>query len=87
MYIIKRGSLEVVSPDGLTVFATLNEGAVFGELSILNIPGNKNGNRRTASIRAVGYSDLYILTKDDLWDAIREFPDAKRSLIDKGVLL
>uniref|UniRef100_A0A914BU97 Cyclic nucleotide-binding domain-containing protein n=1 Tax=Acrobeloides nanus TaxID=290746 RepID=A0A914BU97_9BILA len=84
MYIIKRGCLEVVSPDGLKVFATLNEGAVFGELSILNIPGNKNGNRRTASIRAVGYSDLYVLTKDDLWDAIREFPDAKKSLIDKG---
>ena len=40
MYIIKRGELGVVSDDGKTTFVTLKEGAVFGEISILNIPGN-----------------------------------------------
>ncbi|KAH7731230.1 CBN-TAX-4 protein [Aphelenchoides avenae] len=39
MYIVKRGMLQVVADDGLKVFATLSEGAVFGELSILNIAG------------------------------------------------
>lgn len=39
MYIVKKGRLQVVSDDGQKVFATLQEGAVFGELSILNIPG------------------------------------------------
>ena len=39
MYIIKRGELGVVSDDGKTTFVVLKEGAVFGEISILNIPG------------------------------------------------
>ncbi|EPB69934.1 cyclic nucleotide-binding domain protein [Ancylostoma ceylanicum] len=84
MYIVKEGSVEVVSEDGTKVFVQLGEGTVFGELSILNIPGNKNGNRRTANVRSVGYSDLYVLSKDDLWAALREYPDAKYSLMEKG---
>ncbi len=41
MYIIKRGQLGVVSDDGKTTFVVLKEGSVFGEISILNIPGNQ----------------------------------------------
>lgn len=84
MYIVKRGQLGVVSDDGKTTFATLREGSVFGEISILNIAGNKNGNRRTANIRSVGYTDLFCLSKDDLWEVLLQYPDAKKILIDKG---
>ncbi|KRY21334.1 Cyclic nucleotide-gated cation channel [Trichinella patagoniensis] len=84
MYIVKEGKLSVVSDDALTVYATLAEGAVFGELSILNIAGNKNGNRRTANIRSVGYSDLFTLSKDDLWNVLKYYPEAKKLLINKG---
>ena len=66
------------------MFATLGDGVVFGEISILNIAGNKNGNRRTANIRSLGYSDLFVLSKDDLWDALKEYPDAKKTLIQRG---
>ncbi|VDM64358.1 unnamed protein product [Angiostrongylus costaricensis] len=84
MYIVKRGKLEVVGDDGQKVFATLQEGAVFGELSILNIAGSKNGNRRTANVRSVGYTDLFVLNKNDLWNALREYPDARKLLLAKG---
>lgn len=84
MYIIKRGKLDVVADDGKTVFVTLEDGAVFGEVSILNIPGNKTGNRRTANVRSVGYSDLFSLSKDALWDALTEYPEAKKNLLEKG---
>ena len=84
MYIVKRGQLGVVSDDGKQIFATLREGSVFGEISILNIAGNKHGNRRTANIRSIGYSDLFCLSKDDLWEVLNQYPDAKQILIDKG---
>ena len=84
MYIVKRGKLNVVADDGIKIFVTLNEGSVFGELSILNIPGSKSGNRRTANVRSLGYSDLFCLNKDDLWDVLDEYPDAKTKLIERG---
>jgi cyclic nucleotide-gated channel 2B, putative len=84
MYIVKRGKLSVVGDDGLTIFATLSDGSVFGELSILNIKGNKTGNRRTANVRSLGYSDLFCLSKQDLWDVLEEYPEAKEILIERG---
>jgi CRP-like cAMP-binding protein len=100
MYIIKRGRLSVVSDDGTKIFVTLEEGSVFGEISILNISGlitklfllkkyfvflgSKTGNRRTANIRSVGYSDLFCLTKQDLWEVLVEYPSARETLLERG---
>lgn len=87
MYFIKTGALQVVSPDGSQVYATLGSGAAFGEISILDIPGNKNGNKRTANIRSVGFSDVFQLSKKDLWEALSEYPVARKILIEKGKAL
>uniref|UniRef100_UPI0037E8C561 cyclic nucleotide-gated channel cone photoreceptor subunit alpha-like n=1 Tax=Semicossyphus pulcher TaxID=241346 RepID=UPI0037E8C561 len=84
MYIIKEGKLAVVADDGVTQFVVLSDGAYFGEISILGIKGSKAGNRRTANIRSVGYSDLFALSKDDLMEALVEYPDAKTILEEKG---
>jgi voltage-gated potassium channel len=57
MYFISRGSLEVIGHDNTSILATLREGDFFGEMALLlNRP-------RTASLRAVGYCDLYTLSK------------------------
>ncbi|XP_029957176.1 cyclic nucleotide gated channel subunit alpha 2b [Salarias fasciatus] len=84
MYIIKEGKLAVVADDGLTQYALLTAGSCFGEISILNIKGSKMGNRRTANIRSLGYSDLFCLSKDDLMEAVTEYPDAKTVLEERG---
>ncbi|XP_073470750.1 cyclic nucleotide-gated channel alpha-3 isoform X1 [Aquarana catesbeiana] len=84
MYIIKEGKLAVVADDGITQFVVLSDGSYFGEISILNIKGSKTGNRRTANIRSIGYSDLFCLSKDDLMEALTEYPDAKTALEEKG---
>ena len=45
MFFINRGTVEVVSEDGAVVYATMDEGKFFGEISVvLSRP-------RTASIR------------------------------------
>lgn len=87
MYIVKRGRLSVVGEDGSTVFATLGAGSVFGEVSVLDIPGNTTGNRRTANVRSVGFSDLFCLAKSDLWEALTDYPEARATLIDRGCQL
>ncbi|MBN3272064.1 CNG1 protein, partial [Polyodon spathula] len=84
MYIIKEGKLAVVADDGITQFVVLSDGSYFGEISILNIKGSKSGNRRTANIRSIGYSDLFCLSKDDLMEALTEYPEAKAALEEKG---
>ncbi|XP_077462423.1 cyclic nucleotide gated channel subunit alpha 1a [Stigmatopora argus] len=84
MYIIKDGKLAVVADDGITQFVVLGSGSYFGEISILNIKGSKAGNRRTANIRSIGYSDLFCLSKDDLMESLTEYPDAKSMLEEKG---
>lgn len=38
---------------------------------------NCAGNRRTASVRSVGYSDLFVLSKKDMWDVLKEYPAAR----------
>lgn len=58
MYFISGGSVDVVSEDGKTVYATLAAGQFFGEIALLlSAP-------RTATIKARDYCDLYKLDKD-----------------------
>ena len=75
MYIVSRGILEVVTNEGKTVVATLKAGSYFGEISVLNV--GSAGNKRTASVRSVGYSDLFCLNKQDLWDVLKDYPNAE----------
>lgn len=82
MYIVISGCLRVVGDDGVTVVATLAEGSYFGEISILNVSGV--GNRRTANVRAVGFTDVLCLSKEDLLCVLTEYPDARKKLEDQG---
>ena len=69
MYFISQGSVDVLSADKQTVYATLTAGQFFGEISLLlSMP-------RTATIRAREYCDLYRLDKDNFDRVIQRYPD------------
>ncbi|KAG7274126.1 hypothetical protein CRUP_011461, partial [Coryphaenoides rupestris] len=85
MYIIKEGKLGVVAEDGVTQYALLTAGSCFGEISNPEHQGAARwGTRRTANIRSIGYSDLFCLSKDDLMEAVTEYPAAKKVLEERG---
>ena len=81
MYIVEVGILQVFSGKGTVnakPVALLRKGQYFGELSILNM--GKAGNRRTATIRSLGYSHLLSLCKEDLLNVLEDFPKEQERL-------
>ncbi|XP_069355433.1 cyclic nucleotide-gated channel beta-1-like isoform X2 [Maniola hyperantus] len=68
---------KVLSPDEREVLATLGEGSVFGEISLLGINGLR---RRTATVRSRGYSSLFALSRNDLDAALKYHKEAANIL-------
>jgi len=55
IYFIASGTVEVISADGDTVHATLGAGEYFGDLTLML------GERRSASVRSEGFSEVFRL--------------------------
>ncbi|ESO99675.1 hypothetical protein LOTGIDRAFT_88304, partial [Lottia gigantea] len=66
MYIINHGKIEILVQKGeiSTRVALLKPGNYFGEISLLKL--DEGQNRRTADVRAIGYSELLCLSRKDL---------------------
>ena len=77
MYFISHGEVEVISPDGRTILATLGDGDLFGEIALLF------SQPRSASVRATDYCDLYILDKDTFERVLQHYPEFAKYI--KGV--
>lgn len=70
MYFISRGAVEVLVGPDEEVVNTLEEGDFFGELSLIS------GEPRSASVRAVGYCDVYSLSRKAFERALKAHPRA-----------
>jgi CRP/FNR family transcriptional regulator, cyclic AMP receptor protein len=73
LYVIQRGQVAVSAPDEAgreITLATLNAGAFFGDLSLLD------AGPRTATIRTLAQTQLYALDRTDFFNFLRSAPDA-----------
>ncbi|UXI16461.1 hypothetical protein NH340_JMT02404 [Sarcoptes scabiei] len=77
MYIINKGMINVIDSNQKKILATLSEGSVFGELAILDLRGHS---RRTADAKSLGYSQIFVLKKQDLWETLRYYPEYRKVL-------
>lgn len=76
MFFISKGTVDVVSADGSTTYATLSDGQFFGEIALLlSMP-------RTASIVARDYCDLYRLDKGTFDRILERYPDFAATIRD-----
>lgn len=74
MYFISQGEVQVLAPDGQSVFCTLSEGDFFGEIALFF------EQPRTASVRAVTYCDLYRLDKAIFDRILKDYPDVANEM-------
>jgi CRP-like cAMP-binding protein len=80
MYFLSEGDVEVVVND--TRVASLGPGSPFGETALLQ------GERRMASVRALSYCDVYLLSKAD-FDSLRaghpEFDARVKKVVEERI--
>lgn len=74
MYFIAKGSVEVVSEDGIQIFRRLSDGDFFGEIALLL------HRLRTASVRAATHCDLFVLTRKDFNVVLKRFPSFRAEM-------
>jgi CRP-like cAMP-binding protein len=69
MYFISSGRVDVLSADESITYATLEAGAFIGEMALLL------SSPRTATVKAMEYCDLYMLTKDIVDSILPRYPE------------
>lgn len=74
MYFIGSGTVDVLSADGKSQYATLTEGQFFGEIALLlSAP-------RNATIRAREYCDFYKLDRETFERILKKYPDFEKTI-------
>lgn len=74
MYFISRGKVDVMNEDESVTYVTLGEGAYIGEMALLlSTP-------RTATLKAIEYCDLYMLTKDMVDKILPRYPEIAKTM-------
>jgi len=74
LYFMHRGSAQVLIGPAEFVVATLGDGSVFGELSLLGVT-----QRRTASIRAAEFCDCRVIQHRPFAKILQSFPKERAS--------
>lgn len=75
LYILSEGIVEILAEDG-AVITSLSEGKFFGELALVK------EERRSATVRSVGISQMYTLSKEDFLQALNQYPGFKEAMYE-----
>ncbi|KAK6748882.1 hypothetical protein RB195_001480 [Necator americanus] len=86
MFIVASGYLKVVDVNDVPV-RTYQEGDVIEDRSLVWFPNNRYRNRRNFNVISVGYSQVYILFRDDLLQILRDYPTSREKIRVKAELL
>ncbi|KAM7537999.1 hypothetical protein Aperf_G00000061359 [Anoplocephala perfoliata] len=73
MYFIQEGIVDIITKDG-EIATTLSDGSYFGEICLLT------NTKRTASVRAEVYSNLYSLDRDSFLTVLDNYPLMRRTM-------
>ena len=74
IYFLSHGKVEIISEDGNENYGTLEDGDYFGDLSLIL------KERRTASVRALTYCEIFILTQKEFNHIKAEYPELREVL-------
>jgi voltage-gated potassium channel len=74
LYFISHGKVEVIAPDGKTIYTTLEDGDFFGEIALIS------NQPRTASVRTIDYCDLYTIDRDTFQRILTHYPDFEKHI-------
>lgn len=69
MFFVQKGSLKVLSADESRQLTLLKKGDFMGEIALFK------KTTRTASVKSVGYSDLYELQKKEFDMVLKKYPE------------
>lgn len=83
MYIVRSGLLQVVSDDGMEVYASLSQGSVFGEVSLLS-SFSRGEQKRNSTVRSQSYCELFTLSNLDFHEVLENYPLAKQAVLTRS---
>ncbi len=78
MYFVLKGNLSVLAENNEDILATMSDGDFFGEIALFN------NIRRTASVRAETYCDIYKLDKSGFDKVLQRFPHFAKKIEEKA---
>lgn len=69
IFFISEGQVDIIDESGTVNYSTITSGDYFGDLSILL------GEKRTASVKANGFCETFILDSEDFFQIKKEYPE------------
>uniref|UniRef100_A0A0K0D0M1 Cyclic nucleotide-binding domain-containing protein n=1 Tax=Angiostrongylus cantonensis TaxID=6313 RepID=A0A0K0D0M1_ANGCA len=86
MFVVASGYLEIVDHNNVTL-KTFCEGDIVEDKSLLWFPNNCYENRKKYDVISIGYSQVYILFRDDLLRVLSDYPQCRESVRTQAELM